>query len=97
MKSLEKNKGTLIAIILFVLVIIFYNFFFKADQAISEEGVTAETIGNDIIALDQSLEAVTLDTAGLFNTPAYRALADFSPKLSPQPVGRAHPFDPVGK
>jgi hypothetical protein len=96
MKSFEKNKGTWMAIIIFILVIILYKTFFQADQAIVEEGASAAAIGNDIIALDQSLSNVTLDLS-LLNTPTYRALVDFSPTITPQPVGRNHPFDPIGK
>ncbi len=96
MKSLEKNKGTIIALILFALVMVFYQVFFKAEEAVVDQGASAAAVGNDIIALGRSLDDVTLDLT-LFNSPLYRALVDFSPNLVPQPVGRSHPFDPVGK
>jgi hypothetical protein len=96
MKSFEKNKGTWIAVIVFIMVIILYKLFFQADQTIVDQGASAAAVGDDIIAMDQSLSQVTLDLS-LLNTPTYRALVDFSPTLTPQPVGRTRPFDPVGK
>jgi len=85
-----------VAIILFVIFIMAYKTFFPSDQAVADQGADATAIGNDIIALDQSLSKVTLDLS-LFNTSTYKALVDFSPTVTPQPVGRAHPFNPIGK
>lgn len=96
MKFFQKNKGTILFILLFIAGIYFYENFFKSDVALVEEGASAETIGNDIIALDASLQRVTLDLS-LFDTPTYKALTDFTPVIIPQPVGRSHPFNPIGK
>lgn len=96
MKSLEKNKSVVIAVVVFLAAILAYNTFFKADQAIITEGDAAQAVGNDVLALSQSLDTIQFDTS-LFSSAAYRSLLNFSPTLVSQPVGRANPFAPLGQ
>ncbi len=96
MKSLSNNKGTIVAVILFLAVIFVYHSFFAGTNTIEDQSASAEAAGNDILALEQSLDNVNLDLS-LFSSPTYQALVDYSPVLPTLPIGRAHPFDPIGK
>ncbi len=97
MKALQKNKFTLLAIVVFFIVIFFYNTFVKENKVMVEEGSeAAQTVGADLLALSDELRQVTLNTE-LFSTKLYLALTDFSTPLPPQPVGRTNPFDLFGR
>jgi hypothetical protein len=96
MKSLSNNKGTIVAVILFLAVIFVYRSFFASTDSVTDQSASAESAGNDILALEQSLDNVNFDLA-LFSTPTYRALVDYSPVLPTLPIGRPHPFDPIAK
>ncbi len=100
MKALQKNKSIVIAIILFLVAIYVYKTFFVVDPLLQDDsGITAEAlgvdVGSDLVALNASLQAVTLDTS-LFGTPAYKTLIDFSSELGEQPTGRRNPFAIIG-
>lgn len=95
MKTLQKNKGMLLAIALFIAVIFFYNSFFKGETMPAEEA-SASAVGTDLVNLFNTLQAVSL-TTDLFSSPAYRGLTDFSAEIPDQPVGRTNPFDPIGR
>lgn len=45
----------------------------------------------------RELEAVTLDTAAVFDSTHFKSLTNFSRPVTPQPVGRTNPFAPVGE
>ncbi len=96
MKSLQNNKGLVIAVIVFVAAILIYNFFLKPTQNTISEGLATEGIGNDVVALYQSLQSATLDQS-LFSTPTYKNLTDFSVEIPQQPTGRTNPFDIIGQ
>jgi hypothetical protein len=97
MKALQKNKFTILAIVIFFVVIFFYNSFIKENQVIVEEGSeAAQAIGADLLALSDELRQVNLGTE-LFTTKLYLALTDFSNPIPPQPIGRANPFDLLGR
>jgi hypothetical protein len=96
MKSLEKNKTLIVALIVFIIAILAYNFFLKPTQNTINAGLATQGIGNDVVALNQSLQSATLDQS-LFSSAAYRALVDFSTVVVPQPTGRVNPFDIIGQ
>lgn len=97
MKALQKNKFTILAIVIFLIVIFFYNTFIKENQVIVEEGnEVAQAIGADLLALSEELRQVSLETE-LFTTKLYMALTDFSNPIPPQPIGRTNPFDLLGR
>ena len=96
MKYIQKNKGILIAIALFVLALWVYNAFFKDSSAALSTDKSAQTVGGDVLDLYSSLKSVTLDQT-LFSTALYRHLQDFSQDIPLQPVGRTNPFDLIGK
>ncbi len=96
MKSLEKNKSAVYAIIVFAAAIIAYNYLWKSSQEAATQGISAENIGNDVVLLNTSLQAVTLDQS-VFSTPEYRSLTDWAPFLTAQPSGRNNPFAPIGQ
>ncbi len=96
MKSLEHNKTTVLALILFVGVIMVYNFFLKPSADSIQKSIVTAGVGNDVVSLYKSLETATLDQ-GLFTSTSYRALVDFSVPIPSQPTGRTNPFDIIGQ
>jgi hypothetical protein len=96
MKTFSKNKGTWAAVLIFIAVIFLYKTFFAGDTSLEDQGAAASAVGDDILAMQARLDSVNLDLS-LFSSPDYQALVDFSPILPTEPVGRAHPFDPLGK
>jgi len=95
MKTLQNNKSLILAVVVFIIAIIVYNMFLKPTQTTINEGVATEGIGNDVVALYQSLQSATLDQS-LFSSQSYRGLTDFSVAIPPQPIGRTNPFDIIG-
>ena len=96
MKTLEKHKTTILALIVFLAIIFVYKSFFKVNSTVSTESANAQNIGTDLVDMYNNLEKVALDQT-LFSSPGYRALSDFSVALLPQPVGRSNPFDILGR
>ncbi|KND48657.1 MAG: hypothetical protein AB200_02940 [Parcubacteria bacterium C7867-005] len=96
MKLLQKNKGFLIIIAVFILVIFIYKNFFQAPGAgLAGEEIPTVNVGSDVLELNNSLESVTLDQS-VFATRAYRNLIDFSTEVMEQPKGRRNPFGLIG-
>lgn len=95
MKALQNNKGLVIAVIVFIAAILIYNFFLKPTTATINESLATEGVGNDVVALYQSLQSATLDQS-LFASQTYRGLVDFSVAVPSQPIGRINPFDIIG-
>lgn len=91
MKTLAKNKTTLVAIALFMMIIYVYNLF-KSDTQL----IAPVNVGEDIVELFARLEQVTLNQE-LFSSPLYRNLNDHSVELVPEPTGRTNPFNPIGR
>src|SRR4051812_18128390 len=97
MSLLEKNKSIIIAVLVFMVAILAYNYLWKGSQAIATQGITAQNIGNDVLDLNDKLQAVTLDQA-VFSTPEYRSLTDWNPNFAQNsPHGRTDPFAPIGQ
>lgn len=96
MQTLNKNKGTIIAIILIILGIVVYNFFIRNETIALPSGQEASQIGNEVVSLLGKLRAVNLDRA-VFSSPDYLLLTDFSAEIQPQPVGRPNPFEVIGR
>ncbi len=97
MNVLEKNKSIIIAVVVFMVAILAYNYLWKSTQEIATEGITAQNIGNDVVDLNQKLHAVTLEQS-VFNTPEYRSLTDWNPNFNiNSPHGRSDPFAPIGQ
>lgn len=89
MKFFHKNSSTILVILLFVAVMVAYNYLWKPGQSdFSEE---AAAVGTDLIELANTLQGVSLGT-DLFAKPSYTSLEDFSAPLAPQPLGRENPF-----
>lgn len=93
MKTLVKNKGILVAVLVFTLVMSLYNMF-KVDLVPAE--TPPENIGSDLVELFVSLEGVSLESDFL-SSPLYNALSDFSEELEPQSAGRSNPFNEIGR
>ncbi len=96
MKAIQNNKGLIIAIVIFIIAILAYNFFLKPTQTTINQGLATEGVGNDVVALYKSLQSATLDQS-LFSSQIYRGLMDFSAAIPTQPTGRQNPFDIIGQ
>jgi hypothetical protein len=96
MEMITKNKGTLIAIVVFILVIFLYNVFIKSDTLEIPSETSAASVGDDLIQLHERLRKVTLDKS-IFTSAGYLQLIDFTTDIATQPVGRTNPFDIIGR
>ncbi len=94
MKALEQNKNILVLGVIILIAFFMYNSFF-ADLG-TPDVAPAQSVGADLVKLSDNLAKATLDQK-LFGEGPYRALADFSTPLQPQPFGRANPFAPIGQ
>ncbi len=95
MKALKNNIGALITIIVLIVLFFVYQSFFKLNINLAVSGSVDQNVGQDVVALYTTLQAVDLDQ-NLFTTPAYKNLIDFSTALQDQPKGRRNPFDLIG-
>ncbi len=88
----------MIALALFLIAMFAYRTFFKVsdEDLLLEEEATTLLPGSDILGLYDSLQTVTLDQSVL-KGPAFRSLIDFSTQVPSQPIGRANPFDLIGR
>lgn len=96
---LQKYKKLLIAAGVIIVLALGYSFFAGEDIP---DGLTSQSAGGiapeeggDLIALLAELKSIDLDTSILQNQ-TFLTLQDFSVSLSPEPVGRANPFAPLG-
>jgi len=96
MNMIKQNKGTLIAIIIFIVAMFVYKLFFKSEAITIPSELPASSIGDDLIKIRGELQAVTLDRA-IFSSPGYLLLTDFSTAIPQQPTGRPNPFDIIGR
>ncbi|MHB0977852.1 MAG: hypothetical protein ACYC1K_00355 [Minisyncoccota bacterium] len=95
MKALKNNMGALITIAVLLVLFFVYQSFFKPNINSVASGSVDQNVGQDVVALYTTLQAVDLDQ-NLFTTPAYKNLVDFSTVLQDQPKGRRNPFDLIG-
>ena len=89
--------------IILVVVLLGSGFYFYTTYFNSEGGATpipqdanAEQVGNEVLALYNSLQSVTLDQ-GIFNYSLYKNLIDFSTPVPYQTPGRSNPFNIIGQ
>lgn len=96
MEILTKNKGTLAAIVIFILAIFLYNFFFKSETLLVPSELSASSIGDDLLKIRGELQKVTLNRS-VFSSPGYLLLSDFSTAIPQQATGRPNPFNIIGR
>jgi len=95
MESLRKNSKTIIVLILFLCGFYFYKTYFASD-AILEQNVEVEQLGNRVLNLNNKLESVELDQS-LFSYSLYNDLVDFSKPIPNIQVYRKDPFRKIGQ
>lgn len=104
MKTIKDYKGIFTALGIFIAAIFLYNMFFKPNEdaittaidGVSEGSAASQAIGSDILELSAKLQTVKL-REDIFSSPLYRSLVDFSTPVQNQAVGRANPFDAIGR
>ncbi|MDO8569655.1 MAG: hypothetical protein Q7R89_02700 [bacterium] len=96
MEMLKKNKGTLAAIAIFIVAMFLYKLFFKSENVAIPSELSASSIADDFIKMRGELQAVTLDQ-GIFSSPGYLLLTDFSTAIPQQITGRPNPFNIIGR
>jgi hypothetical protein len=96
MNTLKKNKGTLAAIIIFILAMFVYNLFIKSETITVPSELSASRIGDDLIKMHEELQLITLDKS-IFSSSGYLLLTDFSTTIPLQATGRPNPFDIIGR
>ncbi len=95
-QQLSANKGILMVVIIFVLVMVLYKIFLRPDTALIPDESLATSIGDDILSLRTELEKVNFDST-LFSTPGYLGLIDLTVSIPNLPVGRTNPFEVIGR
>ena len=96
MKTLSKNKGIIAILAVFIVVMFFYNLFFKPIEEPAQDALSASSIGNELLEIQKELEAVRLDKT-LFSSTGYVLFSDFSTPIPVQTTGRLNPFDVIGQ
>jgi hypothetical protein len=96
MDFIKKNQITIATAVFIGLGLVVYSMFFKSDAASDLNDASAQAIGGEVLELNASLQAVTLDQS-LFNYTLYKSLRDLSTNLPSQPTGRYNPFDIIGR
>jgi hypothetical protein len=96
MNMLTKNKGALLAVAIFILVMFLYNFLFKSEVISLPDESSASIVGDDLIKTFNELKAVTLDQS-FFSSSKYLFLTDFSNSIPQQATGRSNPFNVIGR
>lgn len=94
--KLSANKGILLVVVVFVLVMVLYKIFLRPDAALIPDEVAASNIGNDILNLKTELEKVNFDQS-LFSSAGYLGLVDITVLIPELPVGRLNPFNIIGR
>ncbi|OHB11491.1 MAG: hypothetical protein A3G05_01650 [Candidatus Zambryskibacteria bacterium RIFCSPLOWO2_12_FULL_45_14] len=93
---LGKNKIAIIAVVIFLLLMLSYNVFFKSETVSLPDESSATLIGEDLIKIFNELKAVTLDQS-IFSSKGYLLLTDFSKSVPQQAIGRPNPFNVIGR
>lgn len=96
MKTLKKNQGLILTILVLIAGFMLYRSFFGTYVADVETSNTARSIGGDLLDTLDQLQGVTLDSE-LFSLSGYILLNDFSTEVPAQPTGRSNPFDLIGR
>lgn|SRR3989338_11599610 len=98
METLNKNRKIIGAVVIVVLAFFLYKFLAGSQAAPLPDapGLSATEANVDLLKMAQDISAVNYQS-DLFSTPGYRQLVDFSAPLAPQAIGRANPFDIIGR
>lgn len=91
-----KNKWILIAVAVFIMVMLSYNFFSKSETVSLPDESSTVVIGEDVIKIFKQLQDITLDQS-LFSSAGYLLLKDFSNSVPQQATGRPNPFNVIGR
>ncbi len=99
---MEKNKlksnKVLISTLIVVLLIGFGYFYFSGSdnaEVISLDSGTGEPLGQDILALADKLNTLSINTS-VFSSTLFTSLLDLGVPLQPEIQGRANPFAKIG-
>ena len=99
MDFLKQHKTSLTVLLVVVIAFVLYGFFFAGEGddelLVSEDDVTTEVVGTDLVSLLLTLQSLSLDET-LFEHETLTALVDFGVELVPEPIGRPNPFAPLG-
>ncbi len=103
MAPLSKNIKIIIAVIVVVVLgYIVYSFMSKppAEEVAGPGGLSSQSvqntseIGKKLAATLETIRSIRLDRS-IIENPVFMSLEDFSTEISPLPVGRDNPFEPV--
>jgi hypothetical protein len=97
-----KTKLIIIIAVIAIIGFVVYAVFIKADpeiDSILSESSTkkdkVEVLGKDILRAINQIQTLNLDKS-IFQDPVLNSLIDNSQEISPLPVGRDNPFEPIG-
>ena len=75
MKTLIENKGILVIIAIFIVVMFLYNTFFSTENVLIQEGLSSSGVGANLLEMSEKLQRVTLDQS-IFSSNGYLLLND---------------------
>ncbi len=96
MDFLNKNKTTLIGLVLLAVVVWGYFTFFGSSGGAPLTAVSPDSaLSGNLLTTLNSLHTIKLDDS-IFTDPVFLSLSDFGTTLAPEPAGRGNPFAPTG-
>ena len=97
MLTSAKQKIFVGLIVFLILGFLGYSLFSKGSSTELDSTTSSETgvPGQDILTLVEKLKNISISQT-IFSSPLFNNLIDFSNPISPEPVGRANPFSPIG-
>ena len=95
MNFLQKYKTIIILLVVAVIGYFVYTQFLSATPATVSSADSSGVVGQDILDLVASFEAVSIDPT-LFSNSQFQNLKDFTVVLQPESQGRVNPFAPLG-
>ncbi len=97
MDFFHKNQKIILLLVLVAGGLYVYTTFFKSDAAsvITQDDITAQQVGAEVIELQNRINSVKLRQE-LFSSSLYKELVDLSKPILEQPIGRPNPFNLVG-
>src|ERR1035437_4054823 len=100
--KLSQTQKLILALIIFAIAgFIIYSSFFSGSStggAIVSGGEATTTMsveGQDVVNMVSEINTISINP-GLFSSPLFLGLTDFSVSLSPEPQGRPNPFADIG-
>lgn len=97
MKKLAINKNIVLVLVLVVLAVAGYFIFFRSgEEPLTTTESSTASVGGQLVAELNRLTQLKNINGNIFNDEVFTSLVDVTQPITPQPLGRANPFLPLG-